>query len=228
MKAQNTVDKLMTEKLAALNGLPSDYAVNLESKWQLLETTLVEQRKSKRKMLIMLRAAAGLTLIAALSLLFMTLSTHTQLAPKRISKIIPPISPSTPLKKTEYPIASATKTSKTLKQGTSAEKNLNPVVAEDLVITQQPQLTATLATQLTTPATDLDTLKKLAIEPTTRKKTKTRYTQMDFGETSDMVTNTKNAPVYTNGLQFKLRPTASAPGPEARETSRNKSLIIKF
>lgn len=225
MKTENTAFSLIAEKLDALAGLPAGYAPNLESKWQLLETSLVEQRKSKRKILFILRAAAGLVLIAAMSLLFIRFENTATIAPNLTSST-PKAKHPAPVYKAPEPVLENTRIHyDNLRQARVEEKKLKIVIPTEEPLLRQEQESLPVIAQATSNA---DSIQQTPPVAKLHKKSKTRYIQMDFGESTDLAQSNKKAPVYTNSLQFKLRPTEQPREPEARETTQNKSFRIKF
>ena len=224
MKTENTAYSLIAEKLDALAGLPAGYAPNLESKWQLLETTLVEQRKSKRKILFILRAAACLVLIAGLSLLFITFKNTAAIAPN-LSSSTSTAKHKAPANKEPEPVFESTRIHYDYKKQARVEEKTLAIIPTEQPLVKQEQESVLAVVQATSSA---DTIQQAPSVAKLGKKSKTRYIQMDFGENTDIAQSNKKVPVYTNSLQFKLRPTELPSEPEARETTQNKSFRIKF
>ncbi len=221
---QNTADNLIAQQIASLDTLPADYTPNLESKWQLLETTLVEQRKSKRKLLLILRAAASIVFIVSLSLLYITFTKSTPKTLPATSHNSKPMILAPQNKTPETLTAAMEKKSPQKMQTVEKERTIPTLQIEapptDLEQEQAPMITENKPSE--------DTVQMLAALPKSAKKTKTRYIQMDFGESNAMAQNNQKPQLHTTGLKFNLAPTTRSSEPEARETKQNKSLRINF
>lgn len=211
MNRLNGDDRYLADTLNSLADFPHGYTPNLQSKWELLETSLAEQQQSKRAYLWRWRIAASVLLFALLALLFNQPTQNTSVLkptqwvlfkPKQVKYATPLVSlPEKPINK-RYPQPSVMPSDST-------------VEIKNEVLTSPEQLLSNVP---------VETPVESPITPPAKKQ-KTRYVQLEFGELSE---NTSPAPFLANGLQIKLRSSVASQTLETYGEKNAKSLRIRF
>jgi hypothetical protein len=172
-----TDNKRIAARLDELDTLPAGYTPNLDSKWELLEASLDGQRKTKRRALVWVRAAAALLLCASLALLLPDAETKHLLRGdmRPASKPAPP---------PEASSGQALQSGPTAAPPLQAQKIHTPPL-RPAPVPQPAEVKGTepeLAVAEPEPGVDsLPARAALAAETPPPKKKKQRYVQVDFG-----------------------------------------------
>lgn len=183
----------IAEKLESLDMLPTGYTPNLDSKWALLERSREGEKRVKRKGIFWMRAAA-LVLLCSFILLFLPdREAALSIVEKSPEKTI---EHSSSLSRPKFPKASL-KGQDATKHSANKKKISEMQIVEPGVQYEPIEQTALGNDSLAGPQPPGE----LAVETVATRKKKTRYVQMDFGETDR---ETKIAPAYCTPTRFKL------------------------
>lgn len=209
----------ISKKITDINTLPADFQPKLDSKWTIIETLLDEQQKSKRHNRWLTRAAALLLVFISATVIYLYQQTPPQ-TPVVVKPAGAAAAPQLVEKTPVRPLLSKPQ-SKIERRGTL---NGNLTIARDTLIFNQTAV-VTASAELVADASQVE----LPEEIGTKKKTKKRFTQLDFGET--ITTNGKVAeqqPYYTQNFQLLLKPKTTGTATMTREPEKNNSFRIKL
>jgi hypothetical protein len=216
MSSQVSVDKSIRERLQRLDNRCSEFSPSIESKWTLLEASLSEQRRSRRKIVWIFRAAAFSVVLFFTMFLILLEKLDSQVGSSQINVLqgirsaeesIPPRVPVKPVK------ALVLVQKKVRRISDSAMKSAIVPVEEYLLAS--------------TPALKHDSTLFVAEKETTRQRAKIRYIQLDFGEVREDKPPAV-APAYAAGWQIRFKPNTSQKSNDKPENSQIITLGLKF
>jgi hypothetical protein len=216
MSSQVSVDKSIRERLQRLDNRCSEFSPSIESKWTLLEASLSEQRRSRRKIVWIFRAAAFSVVLFFTMFLILLEKLDSQVGSSQINVLqgirsaeesIPPRVPVKPVK------ALVLVQKKVRRISDSAMKSAIVPVEEYLLAS--------------TPALKHDSTLFVAEKETTRQRAKIRYIQLDFGEVREDKPPAV-APAYAAGWQIRFKPNTSQKSNDKPENSQIIALGLKF
>lgn len=220
---ENLENKIIAEKINALDYLPEGYQPNLDAKWELLQN----DRKNKKVFFLYERKnrlliAACIIFLLLCGIVLMNLNSNEKLksSTATISPITgnkSPIENTTPKITSNVPLANSSAATKKLQH-----KKISP--AKSL---QNP--TTPNTEQVALVILEADTTKKIMNENTepivVTKTKKQRYVQMDFdGE----VQPANSAPTFAQGFQFRISLKNSGLQDESRDENSNFKLKRNF
>lgn len=225
MKTYKTEDNLIADKLASLSDLPGDYAPNLESKWEVLETSLIETRKNKRKFIFTLRVAASLIITGILAVFFIGKHTST----RSTSALTQTVSlPNTEVKRFQKSVSPdiiqpelKSKSQFPKKRFLKTRVKVSPQIKSDYLFTQTIEQTGN------TPVIESAIVQHLPIQEPPHKKEKSRYTQVDFEDPAIL----KTVPIQTTiSSNFQIKFFKQNPPDQIgmQDQTESKSLRIKL
>ena len=195
MSRHNLDDQWIANQVSGLSDLPHGYSPNLQSKWELIETSLTEQHRSKRLVVLAWRIAASILLLAGVFVLLKPTAAAPELqsAGSTANKLVKPETTPLPTAQT-LPVVNAPTIKK--QREPLVTQHVTPViVAEEPVV---PPEALEVVTNETVPLKETVSIAK--------KKSKRRFEQLDFG---DPVVVPATATEVASGLHIKLRPLST-------------------
>ncbi len=216
MSSQVSVDKSIRERLQSLDNRCSEFPANIESKWTLLEASLSEQRRSRRKIVWIFRAAAFSVVLFFTVFLILLEKLDSQVGSSQINVLQGSSSA-----EESIPLLAPIKPVKALVLVQKKVRRISDTVMKSAIFPVEEYL------QASTPALKDDSTLFAAEKETTRQRAKIRYIQLDFGEVREDKPPAV-APAYAAGWQIRFKPNTSQKSNDKPENSQIITLGLKF
>ena len=216
MLNQVSVDKSIRERLHRLDNCCSECPTNIESKWTLLEASLSEQRRSRRKIVWISRVAAFSVLLFFTVFLILFEKLDSRLGSSR-SDVLQGISSAeislalrAPVKPVKAPVL-----------GQKKARTVNDSAVKSAILPLDEVFLAS------SPLLKFDSTLIAVEKETIIPGAKIRYIQLDFGEVRED-NPPADAPAYAAGWQIRIKPNTSQKSTDKPENSQIITLGIKF
>lgn len=216
MSSQVSVDKSIRERLQRLDNRCSELPANIESKWTLLEASLSEQRRSRRKIVLIFRAAAFSLVLFFTVFLILLEKLDSQVGSSQINvqQGSSSAEESMPFRAPIKPVKALVLVQKKVRRISDSVMKSASLPVDEVFLVSSPML-------------KLDSTLIAAEKETTRERSKIRYIQLDFGEVREDKPPAV-APAYAAGWQIRFKPNASQKSNDKPENSQIITLGLKF
>jgi hypothetical protein len=223
MSTHEWEDKYIRQELESLQNLKPAHLPNLDSKWALLETSLAEQRRNRKKMVWILRAAA----VLAILLFSSTLLLIETMGSKAEDKLLPTAVLSETHREKIVPGIPPQKAERTAAQ--KRERRVAQKTDQRLMTKTPPFFETTSVVMANDSAVIVkkDTTQVLVKTQTVKRPARVRYIEMDFGDVSES-SPPAPAPAYAAGWQISIKSNAHQSKSYKQESDQLKTLGFKF